>query len=72
MIWVNCNESPLWPGDLTLLGDTIRTVITSDGPRRRTLLACGAPNDGGAQIGGWPYPFEGCCWRLSCAAGART
>ena len=72
MIWVNCNESPLWPGDLAQPGDTIRTVITSGDLPRRTLAVHGEPGDGWACLGGWPYPFEGRCWRLSCAAGART
>ena len=72
VIWVNCNESPLWSGDLAQPGDTIRTVITSGDLPRRTLIALGDPSDGFAQLGGWPYPFEGCCWQLSCAAGAWT
>lgn len=65
VLWVNCNESALWPGDLALPGDTIRVIVNTTGAAGRpvTLIACGPECSGSARLHGWPYPFTGCCWR---------
>jgi len=69
VIWVNCNESPLWPGDLTLAEGYIRAIIDSDAGRLASswhdlplshLLA----RPGGASLLRWPYGTTGVpTWR---------